>query len=200
MKYLIIDTETSGLFDFSQPADAPGQPRLAAFASIGLAGPQGPEQNAVCRYVKPDGWRMAPEAGAINRLTDRFLWGHGEPVAAILESYSRAIYGGAVIVAYNAQFDTKIMRAEMRLAGMPDLFEQTANICLMKAMKAHMGIKGWRHPKLKDAAAFVGHDLDNEHDALADARAALAIFRYLHANDALPEPSVKYAKRRPGAA
>jgi hypothetical protein len=32
--YVIIDTEGSGLFDFSKPADAEGQPRLAQLAMI----------------------------------------------------------------------------------------------------------------------------------------------------------------------
>ena len=36
MKYVVIDTETSGLFDFSKPADAEGQPRLASLAMVFL--------------------------------------------------------------------------------------------------------------------------------------------------------------------
>lgn len=36
MKFLVIDTETSGLFDFKTPADGPGQPRMASFAAIHL--------------------------------------------------------------------------------------------------------------------------------------------------------------------
>ncbi|MEY4951800.1 MAG: hypothetical protein RL299_224, partial [Pseudomonadota bacterium] len=34
MGYLVIDTETSGLFDFKKPADDPSQPRLASLAMI----------------------------------------------------------------------------------------------------------------------------------------------------------------------
>jgi hypothetical protein len=34
MNYLALDTEGSGLFDFTKPADAPGQPRLAAIGMI----------------------------------------------------------------------------------------------------------------------------------------------------------------------
>ena len=32
-KSVVIDTETSGLFDFSKPASAEGQPRMASIAS-----------------------------------------------------------------------------------------------------------------------------------------------------------------------
>ena len=32
MKFVVLDTETSGLFDYCKPADADGQPRLAEIA------------------------------------------------------------------------------------------------------------------------------------------------------------------------
>lgn len=38
MNLLVIDTETNGLFDFSKPADAEGQPRLAHLAMIAMIG------------------------------------------------------------------------------------------------------------------------------------------------------------------
>ena len=198
MGYLVIDTETSGLFDFSKPADAPGQPRLAALAAARLADPDDPEPEYHRHMIRPDGWAMDPEAERINNLSTERLMAEGVPIRDVLEWYSAAILRGDVIVAYNAQFDTKIMRAELRRAGMPDLFTQTPNICVMKGMKAIMG--GWRYPKLSIAARHAGFDLKDAHDPTADVEAAVAIFRYLHRADALPPPTVKYAKRRPAQA
>jgi hypothetical protein len=36
MKYCVLDTEGTGLFDYSAPADAPMQPRMASLAMIFL--------------------------------------------------------------------------------------------------------------------------------------------------------------------
>ena len=54
-RYVVIDVETSCLFDFSKPADAEGQPRLAHMALIYLDS----EFNVERDYdvlIRPDGW------------------------------------------------------------------------------------------------------------------------------------------------
>ncbi len=63
--------------------------------------------------------------GAVNGLTDEFLHANGADIAVVLEQYREEILRGLVLVAYNAQYDLKVMRGEMRRAGVPDLFEQT---------------------------------------------------------------------------
>jgi hypothetical protein len=73
-KFLIFDTEGSGLFDYSAPAHVDGQPRLAEFAGtileeddegrllVGIDG-------AYHFIVRPDGWEMTPGATSVNGLT-----------------------------------------------------------------------------------------------------------------------------------
>ena len=194
MRAMIIDTETSGLFDFSRPADAEGQPRLAQLAMIPTD-----DRPGWTAYVRPEGWRMDPKAAAVNGLTDKFLAEHGLPIGEVLDRYVAAISDGYVIAAYNAQFDTKILRAELRRAGRADLFEQTPNICLMRAMKPVVGIRGRRNPKLSEALEFIGATNASAHDAPGDAAAALEVFRFLEHIGELPEPKVHYAKKRPVA-
>lgn len=125
--FIVIDTESNGLFDFSKPADAEGQPRMAELAMIFLN-----EEMEIEReyqgYVKPDGWEMTPEASAINGLTTEFLIENGKPVKEVLQIYADAIKESRAVVAFNAQHDTKICRAEFRLSGMPDLFTETPNV------------------------------------------------------------------------
>lgn len=118
-KFLVIDTETTGLFDFKQPADADGQPRLASVAFV-LADEAGGEIMAVKRLIKPDGWEMPDEAFKVNGLSTEFLDANGVPVLTVLEEYEGFIRNGMIVIAFNAQFDTKVMRAEMRRAGRPD--------------------------------------------------------------------------------
>src|SRR5258708_4154050 len=133
MKYVIIDTETSGLFDFSKPADADGQPRLAHLAML-FTEDGSDEVRMEDYFVKPDGWTIAPSVTAINGLTDAILNEKGAPVADALTAYTKAVDDGHTVVAFNAQYDTKIMRGELRRAGIDDRFDRTPNICVMRAL------------------------------------------------------------------
>lgn len=210
-KYCIFDTETTGLFLFKDPdtgapipADDPRQPRLAHFNAI-LVNEDLEEEDEIDLFVKPDGWEMPQgedSAGAVNGLTTQFLQDNGTPIAAVLDLYSNLVQSGYIVVAYNAQFDCKMMRGELRRAGRPDLFDATPNICAMRAAMA-LGVKkaggGRGFPKLTDCAAHLGLVIDDAHSAKGDTRATLALFRHLHAVGALPEARVHLAKVPPTA-
>lgn len=194
MPYAVIDTETSGLFDFSKPADGEGQPRLASIGIILANTPDDLSPDRINMYVRPDGWSIdGTEAAQVNGLTDAFLRERGVGVEEVIDLYEGLILSGHIIVAYNAQFDTKVMRAEMRRLGHDDLFERTPNICVMRGAQQLIG----RRVKLVDACDFFGITHDNPHDAVGDTEAAYQIMLALHARGALPDPAVKYAKNRP---
>ena len=202
MRYAVIDTETTGLMDFKLPADAEGQPRVAQIGMILIEDIDAPPV-VQGFYIKPDGWVMGAEAGAVNGLTDAFLEEHGVPVAEALDAYVAAVEAGYVMVAFNAQFDLKMMRAELRRAGRDDLFDRTPNICVMRAatdivrQPAKNGRSGFKFPKLSEACMHFGIENARQHDALGDAHAALAILRALDAIGALPEAKVHFAKQKP---
>lgn len=201
MKFAVMDTETTGLFNFALPADDASQPRLAHLAMI-LLDENLQEERAIDLYVKPDGWVMPPEAGAINGLTTEFLAANGLPIADVLDWYVEAVDAGYVMVAFNAQYDLKQMRGELRRAGVDDRFEATQNICTMRAAMG-LGVKkaggGRGFPKLSDCCAHLGVENDGAHTAMGDARACLALFRHLHEVGGLPEAKVHYAKVAPAA-
>lgn len=221
MKYIIADTETNGLFDFTKPADAEGQARLASLAIImvevrkyeelspSAAEANGNEDQDVITVeaeheflIKPNGWVMTPETTAVNGLTTEHLLANGEDLSTVLRRYTTLIEAGYVFVAFNSQFDSKVMRGELRRAGLSDMFEKTGTICLMRAstdiVKAPKKTgKGWKFPKLSEACAFFKIEQPAAHSALGDARSALAIFRELKQRNALPAPEVHYAKTRP---
>lgn len=199
-RYLIIDTETSGLPDFAKPAEAEGQPRLCSIALI-LADERGEEigHGAEHYLIKPDGWEISPEITAINGLTTERCEAEGVPITTVLARYTDLIERGHVVIAYNSQFDTKIMRGELRRAGMPDLFEQTPNVCAMRACKQlnieKAGEKKSGFPKLTDTYRhFFKAEVPDNHTALGDARACLMIWRELIKMGAAPAPEVHYAK------
>jgi DNA polymerase-3 subunit epsilon len=210
MKYLIIDTETNGVMDYKRPADAEGQPRVAEFAGI-LVDENGEVEAEWQRYVRPPmgvqgpEWFMTDETTAINRITNEMLWDTGVPIKEVLEWYGDYIMSGRAIVAYGAQFDCKMLRAEFRHAHMDDLFERTRTTCLMRSCQSWAkGLgktitkagnpKGW--PKLTDLANFCGaiYDPETLHGALMDARLKSVCFRYMLENGFEPNPSVHHAK------
>lgn len=197
--FYVIDTETTGLFDFKKPADGYGQPRMASFCGIAIDHPEDDAPVIFERYIRPDGWAMSPDAGRVNGLTTEMLAEKGVPVAEVLDEYVSRIEAGYCIVAYNAQFDIKMLRAELRRAGRDDLFERTRNICVMRPLTDILRIPGrfgFKWPNLGEACAHFGIVNEKAHDAVGDARAALEVMRHLHRLSLLPEPAVHYAKQR----
>lgn len=205
--FTVLDTETSGLFDFSKPADAEGQPRLAALAMIRLDGDYAVEQRSTI-LIKPDGWVLGAEAAVVNGLTMERLMDEGVAVRDVLDDYSAMIKSGRSIAAFNCQYDAKVMRGELRRAGMDDLFHETRNICLMRAMTDVCQIlkanprtdNDWKFPKLAEALAHVGYVNEAPHTAGGDADGALVIFNWLRENNMLPVAGVHLAKKKPGDA
>lgn len=200
LSYVIVDTETSGLPKYRGddgrpvPADDPSQPRVASVAMI-YVDPGFKVVTEHERLIYPDGWELEPEAAAVNGLTMDRLREEGVPVRDVLDLYTEAIKAGRVLVAFHAQHDAKMMRGELRRAGMDDLFHDTKNICCMRGSMGVVvkqdGKKGW--PKLSDACAHFNIEQTGAHTALGDARAALEIFKNLVTLGVAPEPAVHLA-------
>ncbi|MGB0854916.1 MAG: exonuclease domain-containing protein [Pikeienuella sp.] len=208
-KYVVFDTETTGLFIFKDketgepiPADDPRQPRMASFAAI-IADEYGKEISREKIFVKPDGWSIdGTHASEVNGLTDAFLMENGAPVSDILDAWEGYVDDGLIVAAFNAQFDCKMMRAELRRADRDDMFEKTMNTCLMRGLAPYKDeglcvVRGY--VKLKAACEYFDITYENAHDAMADAEAALGILKRLIADDRVIEPKVHYAKNRSAA-
>lgn len=216
--FLVIDTESNGLFDYKRSAEAAEQPRLVEFAAI-LVDANGDKEEEFQRYILPDGWKMTPEATEVNGITDEMLREKGVPVAEVLDFYTTQILSGRAVVAFAAQHDCKIMRGELRrreairadfehraMNEEADLFTRTPNVCLMRQarpfaktigrelVKAGANNKGW--PKLTDLMNFLGviYDPTSLHGALADCRGAEACFRLMLDQGFQPEPTVYFSK------
>lgn len=206
--YLVFDTETTGLFQYkdrlgrSIPADDPSQPRLASFAAI-TTDEEGNEISRDKVFIKPDGWTIdGTVAAKVNGLSDEFLNDTGKPVAEVLDLWEAYIGDGLIAAAYNAQFDCKMMRAELRRAGRPDLFDKTRNTCLMRALRPYQdrGLKGkGGMVRLEVACDYFGITNAQAHDAMGDAQAALEIMRRLISDGNLLEPKVHYSNSRAGS-
>ena len=202
-RYAVCDCETSGLFEYSKPADAEGQPRLAGFALLHLAEDMSIERE-VSMLIRPEGWEMNAETAKIHGLTQEKLLAEGKPVREALDLYAETLDAGTVIVGYNISYDLKVMRGELRRAGLPDRFETTKSICCMRPMVDHCRLpkakgNGYKLPKLGEAYVHVTREPHTgAHGALADAHAALKVFRFLIETRSLPNlvlPGVSETRR-----
>lgn len=215
LKFEAFDTETTGLPLRGArgappiPADHPHQPRVVSFAGI-KCDDLGREVSRQKFYVKPEGWTVQEftdrqlaanqkTAVSINGLTDEFLNDNGVPISDVLDYYEDSVKSGLIISAFNAQFDTKMMRGELRRAGRDDLFEETSNICAMRALApyADRGLCISRgYVKLSEAAEFFGFPLDN-HEVMSDTIGVQKILEILIRDGLLPEPKILRAKNHP---
>jgi DNA polymerase III epsilon subunit-like protein len=204
MNYAVIDTEGSGLFDYTKPADAPGQPRMAAMGIILVNGDLEVEQEHGF-LIRPEGWTFddTNDAAKVNGLTQERLMAEGVDVKEPLRLYGDAIDQRRIVVAFNVLHDLKTLRAELRYAGFPDRFMQTRHICAMqgcrKLVDARTADGKKKAPKLAEACAFFGIDQqEGAHTGLGDARSALEILRRLKEAGQFPaftDPYEKAAKR-----
>ena len=216
MSYIVIDTEGTGKFihrneDGSiRPSDAPGQPRMAEFAAIFLDENFDSELEYQ-QYILPMGWMnadgspmlaMPREAFDIHGLSMDFLVANGHPVTSALKVFTNAVLAHRIVIGFNQQHDGRQIRAELRHAGMPDLFDQTPNICAMRSLHAakikvqKLNGKGG-FPRLIDAAAHFGisgYEIEKHHRALEDARATAIIAKHLYEMGKLLPAAVHYAK------
>lgn len=201
--YACFDTEGTGLFNYKEPADAPGQPRMASLAILYVNEALEIEREYSV-FIRPDvnDYTMTEGAQKAHGLTVEFLNERGIPVTEALNEYLSAIDNGRIMVAHNSQHDMKQLRAELRRAGMQDRFEDSPNICTMRAMtevckippKGNRG--GYKWPALSEALLFIGSENLGDHSAINDAKGALELLRYMKKNGLMPEAKVHYAKGR----
>jgi DNA polymerase III subunit epsilon len=205
--FLIMDTETDGVFRYDLPSDAPGQPRLAAIAMIEVSD----NLEVTKEYftlVRPEGWTFddSSAAAVVNGLTHARLMDQGVQIAEPLDRFCGSVTDGRVVVAHNARHDLRAMRGELRRAGRDDLFSITKNICTMRGLTGVCKIPflnrgGYKWPSLQEACDhFKIPTPGTAHAAEVDAYRCLELFRWMHRIGVVPEPKVHPAKYRPEAA
>lgn len=150
-------------------------------------------------FIKPDGWVLSDDAAKVNGLTMERLMAEGTPIAMALDVYEEAVRTNLPLVAFYAQFDCKMMRAELRRAMRDDLFAVTRNLCVMRPCTQvcqipNLNRGGFKFPKLSEAMEHFGLKQQSAHSALGDAYDARAILAKLLSLGVCPEPSVHQAK------
>lgn len=208
---LFLDTETTGLPLWSEfvggkkvavAADDPRQPRMCQLAMVLLEQNGGGEVRELDSFdgiIRPDGWIVPDDVARLHGLTTEICMARGVPVRDALDRYKAFFDRCDELLAFGTQFDTKILRGELRRADMADRFGEKPEACVMKAatpicrmpatgpmIKAGRG-NTFKTPKLSEAhQILLGSALQNAHDAMADVRGCIAVWQHLQTNGHMP--------------
>jgi len=175
---LVIDTETTGMYDFKSSPDAPHQPRLVQLAMLAVEG----DRTVAAISVMIRGVIIPDEAAEVHGITTEIAAACGVPLLASLAFFDDFLTRSNLVIAHNLSFDRAIMWSELIREGFSAYHRD--GYCTMHAMTPICRIPGrygdYKWPKLTEAYRHCfGEDLDGAHDALADARACLRIYRWL---------------------
>lgn len=192
---LCFDTETTGKARFDLPPAAPEQPRLIQLGAILVDG-EFNVRGEINLIVQPEGYLIPGEVAAIHGITQDIAAKFGVHREAVIEAFGELIAKADTFVAHSFDFDCLVLNAFAhrsargakygfgRIAG--------AGFCTMKAMTPICKLPGqygdYKWPKLQEAHRHAfGIEFDGAHDAMADVRACLRIYRWLKQQAAVVE-------------
>lgn len=191
---VFFDVETTGLFDYSKPADAHGQPRICEISAI-VTDDDGVQLEDLNVLIKPDGWIITPDLTAIHGITTEMCQERGTPIKQPLEWMARAMKKSDTILAYNVAFDLKCLRGEFRRAGMDDLYPlgEARKCCIQQMARRVTALPKNKTPKLIEAVEIIlGEKLVGAHGAKEDNTAAMRLYFKL-IGQGVPVPAARPA-------
>jgi len=183
---LFFDTETTGKADFKAPLIHPSQPHLVQLDAI-LTDDAFNVRGAANLIVKPEGYTIPKEASDIHGITQEIADKFGVDRETVLSVFSQLAKQATVFVAHNFSFDHLIMSTlSYRVTNARGRFSHLADgaFCTMQAMTPICKLPGnygnFKWPKLQEAYKHAfGKEFEGAHDAMADVRACLELYKWL---------------------
>lgn len=185
--YLILDTETDGIFFNNKfPLDHYSQGNV-----IQLAFKLYDENERVVQeynsLIKPEFFTtIRPEAINIHHITMDRCHKYGIPLKHVFNVFWMAYEHADMIIGHNISFDTKAIACSLARCGakketLDDLINKKSRCCTMKTsidilnLKQSNGAK--KRPSLLECYQyFFNKDIENAHDAMADVNACADVF------------------------
>lgn len=200
-KFLVFDTETTGLYQPSMPSNHPDQPRILSVGAI-LANDAGEEQERFYAIIRPDGWDIPADSIAIHGITMERAMDEGHPADEVLHQLYTMMGRARIRTGFNEPFDRRMVRIDTYRHGrgiLPEYGHGCESISdgagmreeqsdfwnydipdydVMKVCKDLMGVK--KGFKLKDAYLyFLEREMPNAHSAIDDAHHTRELLEYL---------------------
>jgi len=210
MKYLIFDTESTGLpREEKDPFHYPEYwPRMVQLAWILTDGETIiTEENYL---IYPDGFVIPSSFMEIHGITNERAREEGKPVLEVLSVFSESIKQADVLVGHNVSFDRSIVTSEYSRAKLNAPILKLPYHCTMKTstevckLPAKGGRRGYKWPSLSELHQFLFEEpFEHAHDASADVRACMRCYLELKNRGLFqelwtkPDPKeMKWKKRR----
>ena len=173
---IFMDFETTGIPDWKQPSGDECQPHIVQIGAI-VANADTREALQVWEtIIRPDGWEIPQDMTDIHGISNEQAMDEGIPEQDALEIFL-GMWGGRKRVAFNTTFDNRIIRiATKRFSAenVIDDWKAGEYECAMQLARKDMGVKS---VKLVDAYLhYFNAEFEGQHTAMADARAAMAIY------------------------
>lgn len=206
-KFLIFDSETTGLYTPSMPSNHPDQPHILSIGAI-LADDTGAETERFYSIIKPDGWEIPEDSIQIHGITMERAMDEGRPADEVLHQLFVMMGKAQIRTGYNEPFDRRMVRIDTYRHGrglLPEYGHDILEFCkpgeapaiesireelsdwwnygipdfdVMKAAKDAMNVK--KGFKLKDAYLyFMEREMPNAHSAIDDAHHTRELLEYL---------------------
>lgn len=201
MKYLIFDTETTGLplrqIDYDTLRDSTGavpmqynpngSPRLAQISWQISDGSGAVFSEGDC-YVRPDGWVMPAETTRFSGISQQLLEEKGKPLATVLDAFYTALGESDFLVGHNLAYDLDVLEGELLrrrdthridiLRTMPvlDTMKSSVRYCAIpfpegQPRKYDTGCD-YKYPKLSELyRKLFGEDFSGAHNSMNDVAA-----------------------------
>jgi len=175
---LFYDTETTGLPLFKEPSENPGQPHIVQIAAALVDEQTRKTVQSIDLIIKPDGYEIPEEMTAIHGIDTAFASAYGVPFFHAISVFFHMWYGQKR-VAFNESFDARIIRIAQHRLGVSeknlDEWKVAPAECCMRMANPYT--KLGKFPKLVEAHRhFIGSDFDDQHSAMADVNACIAVY------------------------
>lgn len=187
---LFFDTETNGMVDWKRPSGGKDQPHIVQLAAILCDEETMQAVDTMNVIVSPDGWDIPEEISDIHGITTEQALKVGITEKEALQMFLKLWYQCDLRVAHNTTFDNRIIRIALKrylpnLIPDDDWKDKDRYFCtLQRARKVMGGKKG--HTLAEAYKHFMGKELENAHDAMADTEACMHIYFAMKFEDTIP--------------
>lgn len=188
---LFYDTETTGLIVKGVPLDDTKQPRLVQLACI-LTDDSFNEVSIVKLLIQPNGYSIPEQVIAVHGITTEQAMKAGVPMKVAMGIFGYLAFVADELLAFNDDYDKMVLTGESMRLKQNTPFGSRKTTCCMRPLVDVCKIpkpnpQPWhtdkyKWPKLIEAHRHAfGIDFEKAHDALADVRATIAVWKWYQA-------------------
>lgn len=156
-RYIIFDTETTGIIKnlHAHPSCSQAYPHIVQLAWRLYYKNKCYDRN---RVIRPDGFDIPEESVKFHGIRTETARAIGVPIEKVLQEFYEDVKKVDVLVAHNAEFDSRIIASECYRKGIPDFLRRKSIICTMKSTTSMCklpGMYGFKYPRLEELYIYL---------------------------------------------